>query len=387
MSSSRAKIGPCRPLIKSKGAYKEALDKELHKLDQAGAQLLEALDERRIIQERAIFLCDLISSQACVQEQLQKHWSWLYGMDPGQLEQDLQEPPSAADEAQLPHQNQYSLHGCFRLVDAATPQLLQQVLSMTTEDWVRLCRFHFRELAVLLEFVHRPPQLYRDDPVAFEAAAAVAACLAAQTDAAAVGQPAPGISAAAAAAAGVNPTALTGHPDSGSAAAPLHRALAAGSMNWETMQFERPSAHFWRCVVDKLHLSPAQVLHFKMALREFRRLNRASTAAGLDLVQRTKEFSLLQRHWSSSFTNLYLVNTFCCNVLTPYQHAVMWVASYPYMPEPAAMAEALEALPPGNVTPLPAHVQARIDANIEQHTALRSAVIARQRKELCWWEA
>lgn len=75
---------------------------------------------------------------------------------------------------------------------------------------VRLCRFHFRELAVLLEFVHRPPQLYRDDPVAFEAAAAVAACLAAQTDAAAFGQPAPGISAAAAAAAGVNPTALTG---------------------------------------------------------------------------------------------------------------------------------------------------------------------------------
>ncbi|WIA08149.1 hypothetical protein OEZ85_007604 [Tetradesmus obliquus] len=343
MSSSQAKIGPCRPLIKRKCAYKEALDKELHKLDQARAQLQEALDERQIIQERANVLCDLISSQACVQEQLQKHWSWLYGMDPGQLQQELQEPASAADEAQLPHQNQYSLHGCLRLVDAATPQLLQQVLSMTTEDWVRLCRFHFRAAAAAALSTEGDVNLpWEQDPMRL---LVEALC----------------------------------RQGTQTQAALLHHSialLAAGSMNWETMQFERPSAHFWRCVVDRLHLSPAQVLHFKMALREFRRLNRASTAAGLDL-----------RHWSSSFTNLYLVNTFCCNVLTPYQHAVMWIASYPYMPEPAAMAEALEALPPGDVTPLPAHVQARIDANIEQHTALRGAVIATQRKELCWWEA
>lgn len=33
------------------------------------------------------------------------------------------------------------------------------------------------------------------------------------------------------------------------------------------------------------------------------------------------------------------VNTFCTNVLTPYQHAVMWTASYPYMPVLGAMAE------------------------------------------------
>lgn len=84
---------------------------------------------------------------------------------------------------------------------------------------------------------------------------------------------------------------------------------------------------------------------------------------------------------------MYLVNTFCTNVLTPYQHAVMWTASYPYMPVLGAMAEALEALPPSGCMPLPPHVQARIDANIEQHTALRSTVIAQQRKELCWWEA
>lgn len=67
---------------------------------------------------------------------------------------------------------------------------------------------------MLLEFVNRPPQMYRDDPVAFEAAASVAACLAAQTDAAAAGQPAPGTPAAsvaaAAAAAGVDAAVLTG---------------------------------------------------------------------------------------------------------------------------------------------------------------------------------
>lgn len=33
------------------------------------------------------------------------------------------------------------------------------------------------------------------------------------------------------------------------------------------------------------------------------------------------------------------VNTFCANVLTPYQHAIMWSASYPYFPVLGAMAE------------------------------------------------
>jgi hypothetical protein len=56
---------------------------------------------------------------------------------------------------------------------------------------VHLCRSHFRELAVLLELVSRPPQVYREDPAAFEAAAAVAASLAAQTDAAGAGQTLP----------------------------------------------------------------------------------------------------------------------------------------------------------------------------------------------------
>ncbi|WIA11636.1 hypothetical protein OEZ85_011739 [Tetradesmus obliquus] len=496
--------------MKKKCPYRQALDKQLHKLDQAHAQLQVAQEERQLIEERANVLCDLIATQACVQEQLQKHWSWLYGMAPEQVQQQEQEDsPSAADEAQLLHQNQYRQHTCVRLVEAATPQLLQQVLSMTTEDWVCLCRCHFRELAVLLEFVNRPPQMYRDDPVAFEAAASVAACLAAQTDAAAAGQPAPGTPAAsvaaAAAAAGVDAAVLTGErlqqmtsaappfelqqptsSMSGSAgeascateaaaaaalsseddlalpwerdpirllvealcrqgvkfhAALLHQSMAllsAGSMNLETMQHEQPSPHFWRRAVDRLHLSPSQMVHFKVALQEYRRLTRAATAAGLDLVQHTKEFSLsaaaakyakqgepaaaaaaaasaaaaeplpavpaaaaaaadgssaaqldarLQRHWNSFFTNMYLVNTFCTNVLTPYQHAVMWTTSYPYMPVLGAMAEALEALPPSGCMPLPPHVQARIDANIEQHTALRSTVIAQQRKELCWWEA
>lgn len=89
---------------------------------------------------------------------------------------------------------------------------------------------------------------------------------------------------------------------------------------------------------------------------------------------------------NSFFTNAYLVNTFCANVLTPYQHAIMWSASYPYFPVLGAMAEALEALPPSDCAPLPPHVQARISANIQQHTACRSAVIAQQRKDLCWWE-
>jgi hypothetical protein len=54
---------------------------------------------------------------------------------------------------------------------------------------------------VLLELVNRPPQVYREDPAAFQAAAAVAASLAAETDAAAAGQSAPNKTAAAAAAA------------------------------------------------------------------------------------------------------------------------------------------------------------------------------------------
>jgi hypothetical protein len=47
---------------------------------------------------------------------------------------------------------------------------------------------------------------------------------------------------------------------------------------------------------------------------------------------------------------------------------------------------ALEKLPLSEVMPLPAHVQARVQANIEQHTACRRAVTAQQRKDLCWWE-
>jgi hypothetical protein len=73
---------------------------------------------------------------------------------------------------------------------------------------VKLGRSHFRELAVLLELVNRPPHVYRDDPSAFAAAAAVAASLSAETDAAA-GQPAlevalPAQAAAAAAMAGTD---------------------------------------------------------------------------------------------------------------------------------------------------------------------------------------
>jgi hypothetical protein len=47
---------------------------------------------------------------------------------------------------------------------------------------------------------------------------------------------------------------------------------------------------------------------------------------------------------------------------------------------------ALEKLPATEVMPLPAHVQARIHANIQQHTARREVVIEQQRKNLCWWE-
>jgi hypothetical protein len=42
----------------------------------------------------------------------------------------------------------------------------------------------------------------------------------------------------------------------------------------ETMQPELPSPSFWRCAVDRLHLSPSQVLHFKVAAQEYRRLMR-----------------------------------------------------------------------------------------------------------------
>ncbi|WIA09525.1 hypothetical protein OEZ85_008921 [Tetradesmus obliquus] len=358
------------------------------------------------------------------------------------------------------------------MVEATTPQLLQQVLAMTTQDWINTSRCHFRELAVLLEFVNRHPQMYRDYPSAFEAAAELAEFLSAPTDAAAAGQPLSDTAAAAASAAmhqGAAATQpqlplLSGTASEAAAAAALssdtdwslpwerdpvrllvkavckqgpmfqsmlmHHSMAlfmAGCMNLETMQVEAPEPAFWRRAVDRLHLSPSQVLHFRVANHEYRRLTRAASAAGLDLVQHTKEFSLsvaaakfakascalgsapgasssagadaaglgsslqqldakLRRHLNSFFTNAYLVNTFCANVLTPYQHAIMWSTSYPYFPVLGAMAEALEALPPSDCAPLPPHVQARISANIQQHTACRSAVIAQQRKDLCWWE-
>jgi hypothetical protein len=98
-----------------------------------------ALEERQLILERENVLCDIISTQACVMEQLQKHWSWLYGMLPEELQAGA-EPSSApafAQQQNTPqlHQNQYRQHTCVRLVEAATPQLLQQVLAMTTQDW------------------------------------------------------------------------------------------------------------------------------------------------------------------------------------------------------------------------------------------------------------
>lgn len=75
----------------------------------------------------------------------------------------------------------------------------------------------------------------------------------------------------------------------------MHHSMAlfmAGCMNLETMQVEAPESAFWRRAVDRLHLSPSQVLHFRVANHEYRRLTRAASAAGLDLVQHTKEFSL-----------------------------------------------------------------------------------------------
>jgi hypothetical protein len=92
-----------------------------------------ALEERKLIQERENVLCDLMSTQACVMEQLQKHWSWLYGIPPEETHQAGAESPS--ELAPHLHQNQYRQHTCVRLVEAATPQLLQQVLAMTTQDW------------------------------------------------------------------------------------------------------------------------------------------------------------------------------------------------------------------------------------------------------------
>jgi hypothetical protein len=65
------------------------------------------------------------------------------------------------------------------------------------------------------------------------------------------------------------------------------------------------------------------------------------------------------------------------------QHSAASAAHALHMSVPAT----LEAVPPSDPLPLPAHVAARITANIEQHTACRSAVIAQQRKDFCWWEA
>jgi hypothetical protein len=45
-------------------------------------------------------------------------------------------------------------------------------------------------------------------------------------------------------------------------------------MNQETMQPEMPSLAYWRRAVDRLHLSPSQVLQFKVAAQEYRRLTR-----------------------------------------------------------------------------------------------------------------
>ncbi|WIA29604.1 hypothetical protein OEZ86_012094 [Tetradesmus obliquus] len=401
--------------MKKKFAYKGTFDKVQRQLEHSRAQLQVALEERKLILERENVLCDLISSQACVGEQLQKHWSWLYGPAPEEQEQPDAEPPAAAAAAaaaaaQDPvlHQHQYSQHTCMRMVEATTPQLLQQVLAMTTQDWINTSRCHFRELAVLLEFVNRHPQ------------AAAAAALSSDTDWSLPWERDPFRLL-------VKAVCKQG-PRFQSAL--MHHSMAlfmAGCMNLETMQVEAPESAFWRRAVDRLHLSPSQVLHFRVANHEYRRLTRAASAAGLDLVQHTKEFSLsaaaakfakascalgsapgaassagadaaglgsslqqldakLRRHLNSFFTNAYLVNTFCANVLTPYQHAIMWSASYPYFPVLGAMAEALEALPPSDCAPLPPHVQARISANIQQHTACRSAVIAQQRKDLCWWE-
>jgi hypothetical protein len=111
------------------------------------ADLQATLEEQRLIHELTNVLCDMISTQACVMEQLGKHWSWL-DISPEQLSQAVAVADStytavpasaaAAAAAELgppPHQEQYQQHTCVRLVDAATPQLLQHALSMTTLDW------------------------------------------------------------------------------------------------------------------------------------------------------------------------------------------------------------------------------------------------------------
>jgi hypothetical protein len=54
----------------------------------------------------------------------------------------------------------------------------------------------------------------------------------------------------------------------------LAAAAAAGSLNLETMHHEQPSPQYWRRAVDRLHLSPSQVLHFKVAYQEYCRLTR-----------------------------------------------------------------------------------------------------------------
>jgi hypothetical protein len=99
------------------------------------------LEEQRVIHERTNVLCDMISTQACVMEQLGKHSSWLHSISPEQPLQAVVDSTSAAavetaaELASTQHQDQYRQHTCVRLVEAATPQLLQQVLSMTTLDW------------------------------------------------------------------------------------------------------------------------------------------------------------------------------------------------------------------------------------------------------------
>jgi hypothetical protein len=96
-----------------------------------------ACEEANLLQERANVLCDLISTQACVIEQLRKHWSWLYGISVVEHQEADPAPAAAAavEPGPLLHQHQYRQHTCMRLVEAATPQLLQQVLAMTTQDW------------------------------------------------------------------------------------------------------------------------------------------------------------------------------------------------------------------------------------------------------------
>ncbi|WIA32484.1 hypothetical protein OEZ86_003303 [Tetradesmus obliquus] len=475
-------------------------------MEQVKSQLEVANEQRMFELERSNVLSDMISLQACVMELLRRHWSWMYDLAP---EATAAEPASTSQPADscssgqsTLHQNQYKQgqHNCMRQLLAATPQQLQRALTMTPQDWVEMGRCHFRELSVLLEFVNRPQETYRDDPAAFDAAATAAASLASvffgadSSTATSAGEEADtaGTKTAAAAAAAAGSVAPAeqqqpeGEADAVAAVAaavdgnlPWDRdpmrllcdALArtsmmchlglmhacmnffyAGSLNMETMQPETPSPRFWRGVVERLHLSPTQQLHFRVAVQEYRRLTRAGSAAGLDLVQNMQHFSLsdvaarfiaegqpptaaaaageaepaaaaaagaaatsagggsdaaaaagdddaaagsplqqldakLQRHWLSYFCNIQLVNAFIMNSVTPYQHALMWIASYPYFPIPGSIAEALDAVPAtGDPLPLPPHIQAHISSSAERHIARRSALMAQQKQELRWWE-